>query len=79
MVHTVWTIQVILIFSADVKRLATRLMNEDDYKMKCVDYFQSLTDDCGSVELEFPYFNLLFLVGYIFLLGMQVVCMLKHR
>ena len=41
-------------FSADVKRLATRLMNEDDYKMKCVDYFQSLTDDCGSVELEFP-------------------------
>ena len=58
----VWTIQVILIFSADVKRLATRLMNEDDYKMKCVDYFQSLTDDCGSVELEFPYFNLLFLV-----------------
>ena len=69
----------ILIISADVKKLATRLMNQNDYKMKCVDYFQSLTADCRSVELEFPFFNLLFLVGYIFLLGMQVICMFKHR
>ena len=64
---------------AAVKALATRLLAEDDYKMKCVEYFMSLSDDCKNIELEFPYFNLLFLVGYILLLGIQVICMLRHR
>ena len=65
--------------SAAVKALATRLLAEDDYKMKCVEYFMSLSDDCKNIQLEFPYFNLLFLVGYILLLGIQVICMLRHR
>ena len=64
---------------AAVKALATRLLAEDDYKMKCVEYFMSLSDDCKNIELEFPYFNLLFLVGYVLLLGIQVICMLRHR
>merc|ERR1719410_2634113 len=65
--------------SSAVKALATRLLAEDDYKMKCVEYFMSLSDDCKNIELEFPYFNLLFLVGYVLLLGIQVICMLRHR
>ena len=64
---------------AVIKALATKLLAEDDYQMKCVEYFTSLSDDCKNIELEFPYFNLLFLVGYIILLGIQVICMLRHR
>ena len=64
---------------AVIKALATKLLAEDDYQMKCVEYFTSLSDDCKYIELEFPYFNLLFLVGYIILLGIQVICMLRHR
>ena len=64
---------------AAVKALATRLLAEDDYKMKCAEYFMSLSDDCKNIELKFPYFNLLFLVGYILLLGIQGICMLRHR
>ena len=64
---------------ATIQALATRLLAEDDYQMKCVEYFNSLSDDCKYIELKFPYFNLIFLVGYIILLGIQVICMLKHR
>ena len=37
-----------------VKALATKLLLEDDYKMKCVDYFRNLNANCDGVTLEFP-------------------------
>ena len=65
---------------AAVKALATILLAEEDYKMKCVEYFISLSDDCKNIRVAFPYFNLLFLGGWLaILLGIQFICMLRHR
>ena len=64
---------------AAVKALATRLLAEYDYKLKCVEYFMSLSDDCKNIAAKFPYFNLIFLTGWICWLGIQFICMLRHR
>ena len=61
------------------RALAARLLTDEDYKLKCSDYFTDINDDGTRVFLEFPYFNLLFLVLYLVILSTQVVCMLKHR
>ena len=35
----------------DIKILATNLLLEEEYKMKCVDYFRDLTPDCTGIML----------------------------
>ena len=61
------------------RALAAQLLTDEDYKLKCSDYFTDINDDGTRVFLKFPYFNLLFLVLYLVILSIQVICMLKHR
>ena len=62
-----------------IKGLAVRLLEQEEYKMQCVDYLENVSDDLKSIVLEFPIFNLVFLLLYLIILTTQVLCMLKHR